>query len=195
MNRQARITNLLELWTSGEKRSTDKFFHVVYGEMKRLARDNVHKYCRFGPAVNPTSLLHDAWIKFERADKQSVECTAHFYNAVSQIMRQILFDLIDSNHRVKHGGGLVQTDLSPLIEENARSIDELVGIHLALADLESVDPTLSNTIEMHYFAGLSVEEIAANRGISSRTVKRNLAIARVLLQEALTGVKSISEEP
>lgn len=185
MVRQAAITDLLASVAAGDSDAREEFFRVVYDEMKRIARAHVRRSARHGLTINPTTLVHETWLRFERADKNLVAGTAHFYNIVAQVMRQILFDLVDRKRTVKRGGDLVRTDLSDWIEEDNKPIDDLVALHLALSELQKIDPEVSAIVEWHYFAGLSVSEIAQIRGISERTVKRNLSVARALLHDAL----------
>jgi len=135
--------------------------------------------------INPTTLVHEAWLRFARADKGNVSGAVHFYNIVAQAMRQILIDLLERKQAVKRGGAMVRVELTDRLEEADKPIDELVAIQAAMDKLRLCDPDLNRVAEWHYFAGLSVIEIAGLCEVSERTVKRNLAMARAFIRNEM----------
>jgi len=180
------VTDLLAAVADGDASANDELIRVVYEELKRIARGHVRRSAQ-GLTVNPTTLVHEAWMKFARLDKRAIEGSAHFYNVIAQAMRHILSDLAERKRAHKHGGALVRTELGEGIEQEDKPLDEMIAIDAAVNDLRACDPDLSTVVEWHYFVGLSLAEIAEHRGVSERTVKRDLAMARAFLKDAMKG--------
>ena len=184
MHKQESITELLVSVVAGSTDAERKLFEEVYGELKRIAKQHVRRMGQ-NLTINPTTLVHETWLKFSRADVKSIEGRGHFYNIVAQAMRQILFDLVDRKKAVKRGGEHVREELTEQLEKDEKPIEDLLAIHEALNALKSCDEELGSIVEWHYFAGLSVGEIAELRRVSERTVKRHLAMGRAFIQCAL----------
>jgi RNA polymerase sigma factor (TIGR02999 family) len=179
------VTALLAALDRGEAAAHDRLFTLVYDELKRIARAHLR---RSGGAVtvNPTALLHEAWIRFSRSGSE-IEGSAHFYNVIAQAMRQTLIDLAIRNATPRHSGGLIRTELTERIEQPDKPLDELLALDEALTNLKAVDPDLAQLVEWHSFLGLPLNEIARVRGVSERTTKRHWAIARAFLGDAMRG--------
>jgi RNA polymerase sigma-70 factor, ECF subfamily len=178
------VTELLVDVADGDATARDRLFTLVYEEMRALAASHVR---RSGASVtiNPTMLVHETWLKLARSGIGHIGNSAHFYNVVAQAMRQVIFDVIAQKRTDKRGDGLVRVDLSDTIEQPEKSIDQLVAIEAALAKLRACDPELDEIVEWHYLIGVPVAEIATARGVSERTIKRQLKLARVFLGEVL----------
>jgi RNA polymerase sigma factor (TIGR02999 family) len=183
MMERPEVTALLGALAQGKSGAQDELFLLAYNELKRIARKRLR---RSGAAltINPTSLLHEAWIKFVRTDESKIHNSVHFYNIFAQAMRQIVIDLATRNATVKHGAAFERTELSESIEEPDKSIEELLVLDNALCKLRSCDPELAQLVELHTFAGLSLVEIADLRSVSTRTVKRHWSMARAFLANA-----------
>lgn len=186
MTPRADVTDLLTAAAGGDAVANDELIRVVYDELKRIARAHVRRSAH-GLTVNPTTLVHEAWMKFARLDKHAIASSAHFYNVIAQAMRHILCDLAERKSARKHGGAMIRTELGEAIEQDDKPLDELVAIDAALNDLKACDPELSTVVEWHYFVGLSLTEIAEHRSVSERTVKRDLAMARAFLHDSING--------
>lgn len=184
------VTALLAALDRGETAAQDRLFTLVYDELKRIARAHLR---RSGGAVtvNPTALLHEAWIRFARSNSE-IEGSAHFYNVIAQAMRQTLIDLAIRNATPRHSGGLVRTELTERIEQAEKPLDELLALDEALTHLKAVDVELAQLVEWHSFLGLPLNEIARVRGVSERTTKRHWAIARAFLGDAMRGETPVS---
>lgn len=182
------ISHLLVRVSHGETDAHNELFTLVYDQLRRIARTHVGRSGR-GLTLNPTTLVHEAWIKFSRAGSQDLKSSAHFYNIVALAMRQIIHNLAEAKATEKRGHGLDRVELSDEIEQKERSLDELIAIDAALGKLHAVDDALGEIAHWHYFAGLTVAEIANLRSVSERTVKRQLAMARVFLLDALRGAE------
>jgi len=183
------VTALIGALGGGEKAAHDQLFALVYDELKRVARAHIR---RSGAAVtvNPTALLHEAWIRFARSDAAALEGSAHFYNVLAQAMRQTLLDLADRHATVRHGGDLIRTELTDRIEQLDKPLDELLALDAALGKLRECDGQLAELVEWHSFVGLPLVEIARVRGVNPRTVKRHWSIARAFLGDAIRGEAS-----
>lgn len=184
MARPTAITDLLTSVANGDSAAHNELFRLVYDELKRVARTHVRRSAH-GATISPTTLVHEVWIKFSRIDKRSINGSVHFYNAMAQAMRHVLYDLVARKQSEKHGGVMVRTDLTERIEMDDKPLDELIAIDAALNDLRACDPDLSTIVEWHYFVGLSLAEISELRAVSERTVKRHLAMARAFLHDVM----------
>lgn len=180
------ITELLDAVGSGDADAQQALFAQVYDELKRIARGQVR---RSGGqlSINPTTLLHEAWIKFARGNERRLNGSAHFYNLLAQAMRQVLLDIARKHATDKHGGGYARTELTEGIEETERSVDELLAVDAALDKLRACDADLAQLVEWHFFAGLSFVEIARVRDVTERTVRRHWDMARAFLGDAMRG--------
>jgi RNA polymerase sigma factor (TIGR02999 family) len=186
MGNRPQVTELLDAVGRGEADAQQELFARVYDELKRIARGHVR---RAGGqlSINPTTLLHEAWIKFARADDRRLSGSTHFYNLLAQAMRQVLLDLARRHATDKHGRGMARTELTDGIEQTERSVDELLAVDAALAKLRAVDADLAQLVEWHFFAGLSFVEIAQARAVTERTVRRHWDMARAFLGDAIRG--------
>jgi RNA polymerase sigma factor (TIGR02999 family) len=182
MTERPQVTELLGALAQGDIDAQDRLFALVYEELKRIARGQVRRSGgKLG--VNPTTLLHEAWIKFARVDDVPLQGSVHFYNLLAQAMRQILIDMAKRHATDKHGGALVRTELNENVADHERSAEELLAVDAALGRLAEVDADLAQLVEWHFFGGLSFVEIAAARGVNERTVRRHWDMARALLAE------------
>ena len=178
------VTVLIQALGRGERAAHDELFALVYDELKRVARGHIR---RAGNAVtvNPTALLHEAWIRFARSDARALEGSAHFYNVLAQAMRHTLIDLAEHHSTQRRGGDFIRTELTERIEQPDKPLDELLALDAALDKLRACDVQLAELVEWHSFVGLPLSEIARVRGVNPRTVKRHWSIARAFLGDAL----------
>jgi RNA polymerase sigma factor (TIGR02999 family) len=186
MNRP-QVTHLLDAAGNGDAAAQSELYDLAYSELKRIARAAVH---RSGPAlaVNPTTLVHEAYMKIARGAGDSLNDSQHFYSLFARAMRQVLLDISRQGAAVKHGAGQFRAELTERIANQARPLEELIQIDSALRQLEAADPELAEIVEWHFFAGLSFVEIAAARGVTERTVRRHWDMARAFLLEAMPGM-------
>lgn len=176
------ITDLLGAIARGDAAAQDALSSLVYTELKRIARANLRR--SHAPiSLNPTTLLHEAWLKLVRTDVAGIRNSTHFFNVFAQAMRHIIIDLAKQRATVRHGGGLVRTQLSEGIEGPDKPLTDLIAVDAALGKLGELDPELAQLVEWHFFAGLSFAEIAQAQGVSERTVKRRWTAARALLAQ------------
>lgn len=180
------ISHLLVGVANGEPEAHNELFRLVYDTLRQVARFHVRRTAA-GLTINPTTLVHEAWIKFARSGSKDLKGSAHFYNIVAQAMRQIIHDTAAKKAADKRGHGLVRVELTDEVDQSARSLDQLMAIDNALDRLRLCDEALCELVEWHYLVGLSLAEIAAIREVSERTLKRQLAVARTFLVDAMEG--------
>ena len=184
-NEQAQITQLLEQVSAGRDEALENLLPVVYRELRRQAAQHLRRERR-EHTLQPTALVHEAFIRL--VDQRNVrwQNRAHFFGIASQAMRRVVVDHARSRQRLKRGG--VQDALTldeAMLAEDAKSVDVL-ALDQALTRLAAIDGRQARVVELRYFAGLSVEETADVMSLSAATVKREWAMARAWLHAQLT---------
>lgn len=176
------ITRILDAIQRGESRA-EELCPLVYAEMRQLARAKMA--CeRPGHTLQPTALVHEAWIRLGDA---RFENRAHFFGAAAEAMRRILVERARRRHREKRGAGAEHLDVEDLeIVAPTTNDDELLAIHEALDRLAVRDARKAELVKLRYFACLSFEEAADVLGISVPTAHRDWAYARAWLHEEIS---------
>jgi RNA polymerase sigma factor (TIGR02999 family) len=174
------ITQLLQQWRAGDAAALDVLTPLVYGELRRVAAAHLRRE-RAGHGLQPTDLVHEAFVRLIRQDTPDYQNRAHLMAIAAEHMRQILIDHARRRLRRKRGGGAVAVTLDPsqLAVEPA-SIDVL-DLDAALLTLAKFDKRKSRILEMHFFGGLSYQDIAVVLGVHVNTVARDLRLARAWL--------------
>lgn len=154
---------------------------ALYARLRSIAhRLAVHSN---DPVVQPTSLVHDAWLKL--ADRGiTFESRAHLLTVAARTLRQVLVDAARARARLKRGGGMLRTTLSGVASPDAGPVD-LLALEDALVALESLDPRLAEVVHLRVFLGFSVDETADALGTSRRTVLRDWRFAQAWFAERL----------
>ncbi|QBB69617.1 RNA polymerase subunit sigma [Pseudolysobacter antarcticus] len=178
------VTELLVAYERGDSSAQEQLFSVVYDELKRIARGHVRRSSG-NLTVNPTALVHEAWIKITRGESRQFNDSVHFYNLLAQAMRHVILDLAKRRSTERHGQGFARTELSEEIEQPDRALDELLAVDAGLVKLQACDAELAQLVEWHFFCGLSFVDIAAARGVTERTVRRHWEMARLFLVDAI----------
>ncbi|MGH8172724.1 MAG: ECF-type sigma factor [Rhodanobacteraceae bacterium] len=184
MAERPHVTDLLDAVVRGEEKARDQLFERVYSELKRIARNQLRRSGDW-MSVNPTTLLHEAWMKFARADGRELQGSLHFYNILSQAMRHVLTDIARSRVTAKRGHHMIRVELTEHIEQSESSLSELLAVDTALAKLQDCDSELAQLVEWHFFGGISFVDIAKMRGVTERTVRRHWNMARLFLMDAI----------
>jgi RNA polymerase sigma factor (TIGR02999 family) len=184
--RSANVTLLLMEWSNGNRAALDELLPLVYAELRRRAR----YYMRAenpGHTLQPTALVHDAYLRLVDQEGANWQNRAHFFAVASQVIRHILVDHARSRDRVKRGGAALRvTWVDDLSVSKPEEID-LVGLDDALSRLTQLDERQSRIVELRFFGGLSIEETAEALKISPATVKREWTMARAWLYRELIG--------
>jgi RNA polymerase sigma factor (TIGR02999 family) len=139
---------------------------------------------RPGDTLSTTALVHEAYLKLTASSHQTYQDRVHFFAVASRAMRQILVDYARRMSAVKRDGGRAVTFDPDLLGDPGRA-EELLALDEALEQLEALDERLARTVEMRFFGGLSVEEVADALGVSPRTVKRDWRKARAFLFQVI----------
>ncbi|MDQ3179204.1 MAG: sigma-70 family RNA polymerase sigma factor [Acidobacteriota bacterium] len=178
------ITLLLVDWNKGDEFALEQLMPLVYDELRQMAR----RYMRSQPSghtFQTTELIHEAYLKIAKQDERNWQNRAHFFGVAAQAMRHILVDYARSKHRKKRGGWQERvTFTEDDLVSNGRS-EEVVALDEALNQLAVLDERKSRVVEMKFFAGLNVEEIAEVLKLSPETVKRDWRFARTWLLREL----------
>jgi RNA polymerase sigma factor (TIGR02999 family) len=181
------VTRLLQRLREGERSALDELMPLVYGELRRIARA-VMRGQRPGQTLQPTALIHEAFIKLFDDTKFDVADRAHFLALMARVMRQVLVDHARAAAASKRGGGEVRVDWDNRIEvpgESEADQLELLDLHRALEVLAQENPDLATAVEMHYFGGMTAEEVALAVGRSVHVVRHELRFARAWLRRIL----------
>jgi RNA polymerase sigma factor (TIGR02999 family) len=186
MNETSDVTKLL-LQMHGEKDVAAKLFPLVYGELRRVAAGMMRRE-REGHTLQATAVVHEAYMRMMAGTHPTLENRSHFFALAARAMRQVLVDHARRKLAGKRGGEMsAQVELEDTLALTEQQSEEVLAIHEALERLQEIDLRQAQIVEMHYFAGNAVEEIANALGIGERTVKRELQFARLFLKKQLEG--------
>ena len=178
------VTALLKEWAAGDRAALERLMPLVYEELRRLAASQLRAERR-NHTLQPTALVHEAYMRLIGQRSVSWANRAHFFGIASRMMRRILVDHARRRGRNKRSPGTVYLDLGNSETVVADRTPELLALDDALTQLEKLDPQQARVVELRFFAGLSVEETAEVAGISTATVKREWATARAFLRHEI----------
>ena len=179
------VTNLLIQLSQGNKQVTDEIFPLIYDELKRIAGGYL-KNEREEHTLQPTALVHEAYLKLIDQTRVSWQNRAHFLGVAAQVMRRILVDHARHRGAEKRFGRLDKLQLNENIDKVVEMDSELVALDDALKSLAKVDPALAKLVELRFFGALTFEETAEVMEISPRTAKRHWQLARAWLYRNLS---------
>jgi RNA polymerase sigma factor (TIGR02999 family) len=179
------VTALLLEWSDGDRGALDRLMPLVYGELRRLAARSLRRERR-AESLQPTALVHEAYIDLIDQNRVQWRNRRHFYAVAAQAIRRILVDHARARLAVKRGGGIAVEELEGDVEgpRGPAPIDVL-ALEAALERLAASDPEGARLIELRFYGGLSLEEIAELVGRSMASVKRDLRAARAFLHREL----------
>jgi len=179
------ISILLEDWSQGNSLARDQLMPLVYDELRRLARHYM-AHERMGHSLQATALVNEAYLRLVDHRQVHWQGRAHFFALASQMMRRILVDYARRRRYAKRGGGAQQVSLDEAMIVSSKKDAELVALDDALTRLEAIAPRKSQVVELRYFGGLSLEEIAKVLKVSEITVRRDWTTAKAWLYRAIT---------
>ena len=174
------ITLVLQAIGRGEKQASENLLPLVYDELRRLAAARMASEAA-GQTLQPTALVHEAWLQLAGAGNRSWENRAHFFGAAADAMRRILIDKARRKSTLKRGGSQVRLDIADLDLTATSPDDQVLLIDEALEQLEKEDPQKARIVVLKFFGGLTNQEAAENLGIGERSVERLWATAKVRL--------------
>jgi len=178
------ITLLLDAMSRGERRPSDELLPLVYDELRRLAAARMAQAAR-GQTLQPTALVHEAWLRLNKGDPQKWQNSAHFFNAAAEAMRHIVIENARRKSRLKHGGDQVRLDIETLEITEVPLDDSVLMIDDALERLKAESPERARVVVLKFFGGLTNREVAETLGVTERTVERQWAYAKVWLCEKI----------
>jgi RNA polymerase sigma-70 factor (ECF subfamily) len=180
------VTMILQRAAAGDGSAVQRLVPMVYDQLRALAG-------RFfsdgygGKTLEPTAVVHEAYLKLVGASQVTWESRAHFFAVAAKAMRQILTDHARRKNALKRGGGLQRITLAGVATpaDDADETVDLVALEAALADLSQLDPRQAEVVELRFLGGLSADEVAHVLGISLRTVEREWFAAKAWLRREL----------
>jgi RNA polymerase sigma-70 factor, ECF subfamily len=178
---QLEVTRLLVRLTDGDRGVLDELLPLIYGELRRLAAGYLRRE-RVGHTLQPTALVHEAYLRLVDQTQVRWQNRAHFLGVAAQMMRRILVDHARAREAGKRGGEFQKLSLDENVDASGGGRDlDLVALDDALERLAELDPQKSKIVELRFFGGLSVEETAEVLGVSAPTVKRQWRMAKAWL--------------
>jgi RNA polymerase sigma factor (TIGR02999 family) len=171
-----------------EAQTTEQLLPLVYAELRRLA---AHKLASENPnqTLQPTALVHEAWLKLGGEKNPQWRNRNHFFAAAAEAMRRILTDNAKRKLRVRHGGGQQRVELDDCATAADSEADHILAVSEALEKFAQLDPQRAELVKLRYFVGLTFEQAAEVLGISEPTAKRYWAFARAWLYEEIRGAR------
>jgi len=178
------VTQLLVDWSNGSDAAFERLTPLVYEELHRLAHRHM-RHERRDHTLQTSALVNEAYVRL--IDQHSVDWQSRtqFFSIASRLMRRILVDHARAHNRVKRGGGALQVSLDEAASVSGERAAELIALDDALSDLAAIDQRKTQVVELRFFGGMSVEEIAAVLKVSAVTVMRDWSTAKAWLKRAL----------
>jgi RNA polymerase sigma factor (TIGR02999 family) len=178
------VTQLLSAIDAGDPRAGEQLLPLVYEELRKLAAVRMANE-KPGQTLQATALVHEAWLKIAGDGSEHFTNRRHFFKAAATAMQQILVDNARRKQRVKHGANLTGDELHESRIAMAVPSEELLAVNDALESLALEDPVAAEVVQMRYFVGMTVLEIATALDLAPRTVDRHWAFARAWLKRTI----------
>jgi RNA polymerase sigma factor (TIGR02999 family) len=178
------FTTMLRAIEQGASTAPEQLLPLVYDELRRLAASKMARE-NPGQTLQPTALVHEAWLKLAGSDSQNWKDRGHFLAAAAEAMRRILIDKARRKGREKHGGEWEREDFDDSRIQLGAPSDEILAVHEALDALEAEDQIAAQVVKLRYFVGLTIPEIANALGLSARSADRHWAFARAWLKRTI----------
>ena len=179
------VTQILEAAGQGDPKAADELLPLVYGELRKLAASKMASQAA-GNTLQPTALVHEAWLRLVGNENQKWANRAHFFAAAAEAMRRILIDQARRKRAVRHGGGQQRVDFEEVDIASPSTEDQLLAVNEALDRLAAQHPRQAQLVKLRYFVGMTVQEAAEVLGISADTAKDYSAHARAWLYREMT---------
>ena len=178
------VTRILNRVQQGDEKAAEELLPLVYGELRKLAVVRMSNE-KPGQTLQPTALVHEAWLKIAGDGHEHFANRSHFFKAAATAMQQILIDIARRKQRLKHGANLVGEELHESRIAMSVPSEELLAVNDALAALALEDPQAAEVVRMRYFVGMTVPQIAVGLDLAPRTVDRHWAFARAWLKRTI----------
>ena len=178
------VTEILTAIDQGAPARADELLPLVYEELRKLAAARMAQESP-GQTLQPTALVHEAWLRLVGDANPKFDGRAHFFAAAAEAMRRILIESARRKRALRHGGGQARVDIQEVKIAAAAREDELLAVHEALDKLATEDKGLAELVKLRFFVGLTNKEAAEILGISEPTVERRWAFARAWLHREI----------
>jgi RNA polymerase sigma factor (TIGR02999 family) len=185
------VTHILTAIEQGDPHAADRLLPLVYDELRKLAANRMANE-KAGQTLQPTALVHEAWLRLVGNETPKFANRAHFFAAAAEAMRRILIDNARRKRALRHGGGQQRVDLDHIDLVSAVDGDQLLAVNDALDKLAAQNKSEAELVKLRYFVGMTLEESADALGISARTADNYWAHARAWLFHELKGGSSSS---
>ena len=169
-----------------DAKAADKLLPMVYQELRKLAASKMANETP-GHTLQPTALVHEAWLRLAGSDQRTWQNRGHFFGAAAEAMRRILIDSARRKRALRHGGDQKRVELEDADVASETKVDELLAMNEALEKFAVRDNEKANLVKLRYFAGLSFDEVAEALHISVPTAKRWWAYSRAWLYAEMAG--------
>jgi RNA polymerase sigma-70 factor (ECF subfamily) len=180
------ITELLKAWSDGDSEALAKLIPLVDDELKKIAHAYIRKE-RPGHILQTTALMDEALIKFMETEKISWNDRRHFYAFAAKRMRQVLIDYARKQKAGKRGNDPELVDVTDSLLPALEAPEQIIMLHYALTKLASFDERKESVVELRYFGGFTLEEVAKILGVAQATVEREWRLARAWLKREIYG--------
>ena len=180
------ITQILQRVDRGDSKAAEELLPLVYQELRKLAATQMSRQAP-GQTLQPTALVHEAWLKLTGVTPQSWNDRKHFFSVAAEAMRQILIDRARKKQAQRHGGGAERVDFDNVEIASPAPDDKLLQLNDALNEFATVQPAKAEVVKLRFFVGLKEREIADLLGITERTVQRYWSYAQVWLYDRMSG--------
>ena len=181
------VTQILHDLDDGDSGAASRLLPLVYDELRRLAAQRLAQE-KPGQTLQPTALVHEAYLRLVDVDQaRNWDSRGHFFAAAAEAMRRILVESARRKKRGKHGGHLQHLALEDRDVPVQPPADDILALDDALTRLAETDPEAARVVQLHFFAGLPIEQVAETLGVSRATAYRQWAYARARLRSAIDG--------
>ncbi len=178
------VTQILKAITSGRREATEELLPIVYKELRSLAASKLNKEV-FGHTLEPTALVHEAYLRLIGDIDDDWQNRRHFFAAAAEAMRRILIDHARAKKSQKRGGEFNRVSIKALEGVPIRREEELLALDAALTELAERDKSKADLVKLRFFVGMNMEQAAEVLGMSLRTAERNWAYARAWLHRQI----------
>lgn len=179
------ITRILNEISAGDSTAVNRLMPLVYDELRSLARRYMNRESA-GHTLQPTALVNEAYLKLVNQDKVDWHGRTHFFAVGATTMRRILVDHARRRGRQKHGGGFKRVTLDESLAVSPGKDEDILAVDDALERLEEIDPQQAKIVELRFFGGLKVDEVAEVLGVSKRKVEAEWTVIRAWLRRELS---------
>ena len=180
------VTGILQEWREGRSGASERLFPIVYDELRRQARNHLRRE-RPDHTLQPTALVHEAYLRIVDQTSPAIENRAHFFAFASRVMRQILVDHARERKAEKRGGAAQRLSLADIDLLPQQGAADMIELDEALQRLEKIDERKCRVVDMRFFGGLKEEEIAKILQVTEKTVRRDWQFAKLWLYRELSG--------